>query len=90
MDCPIKLSYKYQKKGWQPLETLSVSQDENNYYYTAATDGTSPFGVLVKKIGGDDTTAPTTQPTQTQKSPSPFVGLAAGLGAALVIARMRK
>jgi len=35
---------------------------------------------------------PTTQPTQqqTQKSPAPFVGLIAGLGAALVLARLRK
>jgi len=45
-----------------------------------ATDGTSPFGVLVKNIGGDDTAAPTAQ--LTQKSPAPFVGIIAGLSAA--------
>jgi len=72
---------------WVPLETLSVSSDADNYYYTAATDGTSPFGVLVKKIGSD-ATVPTTQPTQ--KSPAPFFGLAAGLGAAALLMRMRR
>jgi len=76
---------------WQPLEILSVSQDADNYYYTAATDGTSPFGVLVKKIESD-TATPTTKPTQTQtqKSPAPFAGIVLGLGAALVLARLRK
>ena len=44
---------------WVPLETLKIMQDSVNYYYTAATDGASPFGVLIMWFGteGDESAA---------------------------------
>jgi len=60
--------------------TVDRFNEVNTAATNTATDGTSPFGVLVKNIGGDDTAAPTAQ--LTQKSPAPFVGIIAGLSAA--------
>ncbi|HJJ58268.1 MAG TPA: hypothetical protein O0X84_02085 [Methanocorpusculum sp.] len=72
---------------WIPLEILSISFDEKNYYFTAATDGASPFGVLLKKLD-----APEVQPipSQTGKTPVPFAGVLAGLGAAAAVLCLRR
>ncbi|HJJ36536.1 MAG TPA: PGF-pre-PGF domain-containing protein, partial [Methanocorpusculum sp.] len=77
---------------WVPLDTLQITEDAVNYYYTAATDGTSPFGVLIKRFD-DSPAVPTTKPTTrpTQSSPAPILGLIAGLAvAATVVYRLRK
>ena len=74
---------------WIPLETWLISTDSTYVYYEAATDGASPFGVLLKKLD-----APEVQPVPTKagKTPVPFAGVIAGLGAAAVVfaVRMRR
>ena len=72
---------------WIPLETGLVSTDDVYAYYEAATDGASPFGVLLKKLD-----APEVQPvpTQTGATPAPFMGVLAGLGAAAVVFGLRR
>ncbi|MCQ2510392.1 MAG: PGF-pre-PGF domain-containing protein, partial [Lachnospiraceae bacterium] len=64
---------------WVPLNTMLVGTDDTEAYYIAITDGASPFGVLIAKApeSASETAA------QTPASPMPFIGILAGLGAAV-------
>ena len=74
---------------WIPLEILNITFDEKNYYFTAATDGASPFGVLIKHFkpaghGGGEL------PTPAPKTAVPLAGILAGLGAAGVLPGLKR
>ena len=74
---------------WIPLEILNITFDEKNYYFTAATDGASPFGVLIKHFEPEGT-EPGTLPTPVPKTAVPLAGLLAGLGAAGVLLGLKR
>ncbi|MDO5847661.1 MAG: hypothetical protein Q4Q20_05140 [Methanocorpusculum sp.] len=74
-----------------PLEILSISFDEKNYYFTAATDGASLFGVLIKHFEPEGSgTDPSSLPTPVPKTTAPLAGLLAGLGAAGVLLGLKR
>ena len=74
---------------WIPLETGLVSTDDVYAYYEAATDGASPFGVLLKKLDAPEV-KPVTPSGPSAKTPAPFVGVLAGLGAAVAVFGLRR
>ena len=74
---------------WIPLETGLVSTDDVYAYYEAATDGASPFGVLLKKLDAPEV-KPIPTKTPAGKSPVPFAGVLAGLGAAAAVFAVRR
>ncbi|HJJ33783.1 MAG TPA: hypothetical protein O0X19_05370 [Methanocorpusculum sp.] len=74
---------------WIPLEILNITFDEKNYYFTAATDGASPFGVLIKHFEPEGT-EPGPLPTPVPKTAVPVAGLLAGLGAAGVLLGLKR
>lgn len=75
---------------WVPLDTLWTTEDTSNYYYTAATDGASPFGVLIKRFQKAIPTLPIRTPQPQTTTPSPIIGLLAGLGTAALLFGLRK
>ncbi|HJJ57869.1 MAG TPA: PGF-pre-PGF domain-containing protein [Methanocorpusculum sp.] len=74
---------------WIPLDTLKIMQDALNYYYTAETDGASPFGVLIKQFAAEQTLSDI--PVEPVTTPGfGVLAVMAGLGAVGVFFRARR
>ena len=74
---------------WVPLEIVKITFDAENYYFTAKTEGASPFGVLIKHF---EPAGPGVGeiPTPVPKTAAPLAGLLAGLGAAGVLLGLKR